>query len=252
MKPSQLPKIIGIVPARFGSTRFPGKPLVKIHGKSLIQHTYENAKKCQSLDELVVATDDSRIFDHVTQFGGKVMMTSEMCPTGTDRLAEVVKTSEYQDADIIINIQGDEPCLDPDSIEAVIRLLKEDTQAVMGTCATPIRSEEEITNPNIVKCVLDRNQNALYFSRSTIPYLRTKAIVYRHMGLYGYRRDFLLTYQTLSLTPLQLAEDLEQLKVLEHGFRIKVALVDELSIGVDTPADIQKVEDYLCKQNTSL
>lgn len=253
MKQGQTLKVIGIIPARFGSSRFPGKPLVKILDKTLIQHTYENALRCQALESLIVATDDTRIFDHVSGFGGKAIMTSDKHLTGSDRLAEVIKSSpEYAHSDIVINIQGDEPCLNPLSIASVISLLKQDPHAVMATCATPIHSSEEIANPSIVKCVLDQSHHALYFSRSPIPYNKTKAQFLRHMGLYAYRRDFLLTYQSLTPTPLQLAEDLEQLKVLEHGYRIKVAIVEEFSIGVDTPADIQKVEQLLCTQNTSL
>ncbi len=240
---------LGMIPARFGSTRFPGKPLAKISGKSLIQRTYENAKKCNALDELVVATDDRKIFNHVTSFGGKSVMTSSDCPTGTERLAEAVKEN-YPDTDLIVNIQGDEPFLEPDVIVKVIQALDDDLVAVMSTAVVKIDSEEDALNYSVNKCVMDENGNALYFSRTLIPSghggsWRPDITYYKHLGIYGYRRDFLLHYADLQPTPLQLAEDLEQLKVLEHGFRIKVAVVESNSIGVDHPEDIKKVEQLL-------
>lgn len=251
-------KIIGIIPARYASTRFPGKILAPIAGKTLIQRTYENAKKFTFLDDLVIATDDQRIYDHITGFHGDVVMTSLHCKTGTDRLVDALKrNTRFDDAEIIINIQGDEPCLDPDVAEQVGKLLLDDPSAVMSTAAVKLDSEEDAASSSIVKCVMDLNSNALYFSRSLIPgghSLRwnPNMLVYRHMGLYAYRRDFLMKYAELPETPLQMAENLEQLKVIEHGYRIKVAVVDRFSIGVDIPDDIQKVEKWLCKQNISL
>lgn len=251
-------KTLAIIPARYASTRFPGKPLIPILGKSLLQRTYENAVRAGCIDEIVIATDDTRIFDHVAAFGGKAVMTSVDCVNGTERIADLLrKYPDYMKASVIINIQGDEPCLDVTAIESVVRLLAEDPDAVMATVAAPLTCEDDAFNPGVVKCVMDKKSNALYFSRGLIPGSKEKtysgsAAYYRHIGLYAYRPEFILTYQGLSPTPLQTAEDLEQLKVLEHGYRIKVGVVDHVSPGVDTPEDIQKVEQYLCKQNTSL
>ncbi len=251
-------EIIGIIPARYGSTRFPGKPLFPILGKTLLQRTYENAKRAASLSEVIVATDDQRIFDHVKSFNGQVVMTSPDCPTGTDRLAEVLRLHpEWMQAAVIVNIQGDEPCLEPQAINLAADALLNDSNGHMSTVVTPLLSEEDAFNPSIVKCVMDQKGNALYFSRTLIPSNKRQCFepqtsYFRHLGLYAYRPAFVLEYQQLSPTPLQLEEDLEQLKVLEHGYRIKVAVVDHVSIGVDTPEDIHKIEQWLCKQNTFL
>lgn len=248
-------KILGIIPARYASTRFPGKPLTLILGKTLLQRTFENALQASIIDKLLVATDDGRIAEHVRQFGGQAVMTSLSCPTGTDRLAEVLQLyPELLKAEAVVNIQGDEPCLDPRAIVAAVNLLLQDPQASMATVVTPLKTKEEAFNPSIVKCVLDQHHNALYFSRSLIPsskkqHFNPKGPYYRHIGLYVYRPAFLLHYQTLSPTPLQLEEDLEQLKVLEHGYRIKAAVTDQACIGVDTPEDLNKIERWLCKQN---
>lgn len=244
------PHILGVIPARYQSTRFPGKPLALIKGISLIQRTYENAKKCRTLNDLVVATDDQRIFDHVKSFGGNVVMTSPDHMTGTDRIAEVLRTdARYEMAEIIINIQGDEPCIDVSTITKVAEILDHDQEAVMSTAIIPISKEDEAKNPSVVKCVIDREQNALYFSRGLIPAgkkgYNPEITYYKHMGIYGYRRPFLMHYAGLSNTPLQQAEDLEQLKVLEHGYRIKAAIVDRDCVGVDNPEDIKKVEQML-------
>jgi 3-deoxy-manno-octulosonate cytidylyltransferase (CMP-KDO synthetase) len=250
------PKIVGIIPARYGSSRFPGKPLAHIHGKSLIQRTYENCQKISFFDAVIVATDDQRIFDHVLGFGGDVVMTSPHCPTGTDRLIEAVeKDPRLSDASIIINVQGDEPCLEAEVIQKVVQLLLEDDSPVMSTAVMKIHSEMEALNPSVVKCSVDRQGYALYFSRSLIPgnpkiKFNPNLTYFKHIGIYGFRREFLLKYGKLSPTPLQLAEDLEQLKVLEHGYKIKTAIVDSYSISVDHPEDIKKVESLLCKQNT--
>ena len=251
-------KTIAIIPARYASTRFPGKPLVKILGKTLLQRTYENTCSTACLDEIIVATDHTEIFNHVQDFGGKAIMTSIDCLTGTDRIAEIlINHPNYLKASVIINVQGDEPCIDPKTIHQLVNLLKEDSQAVMATVATRLTSEEEALNPSIVKCVLDKQSNALYFSRALLPankqlYFNPHTAYFRHIGIYAYRPSFILTYQKLSPTPLQIAEDLEQLKVLEHGYRIKVGIVDHASPGVDFPDDIQKVEQWICKQNTYL
>jgi 3-deoxy-manno-octulosonate cytidylyltransferase (CMP-KDO synthetase) len=254
---SQKREAIGIIPARFGSTRFPGKPLSLISGKSLIRHVYEKAKSCHSLDEVVVATDDVRILKHVEDFGGLAVMTSVDAPSGTDRLAEAVLHSPLcQGFQIVVNVQGDEPLMDPLAIAKVVELLQNDPEAVAATTISIMTALEDAHNPSVVKCVKDQKDNALYFSRTLIPANRTgmvdpKVTYYRHMGLYGYRTAFLLEYGTLPATPLQLAEDLEQLKVLENGYRMKVAVIKSTSIEVNHPEDIQKVESFLWEQNTS-
>lgn len=251
------PKVVGIIPARYASTRFPGKPLVPILGKSLIQRTYENALRCSALEELIVATDDQRIFDHVQAFGGKAVMTSEDCPTGTDRLAEVLRhETSLKDVEVVMNVQGDEPCIDPKVIASVVKALQDNSEAAMSTAVTPIHSADEAHNPNVVKCVVDTRQFALYFSRALIPggrILKYQSAhpYYRHLGLYAYRREFLLHYADLAPTPLQQFEDLEQLKVLEHGYRIITVTVSGESMDVNAPEDIKKVEQLLCKQNSS-
>lgn len=251
-------KVIGIIPARYGSTRFPGKPLVPILGKTLLQRTYENAQRAACLDTLLVATDDQRIMDHVESFGGVAIMTSKDCLNGTDRIAEVLQHyPEYLEAAAIVNIQGDHPCLDPLAIHAVAHLLISHPDIPMSTVVAPLCTEEEAHNLSVVKCVLDQQQHALYFSRHILPAniqgkFNASHTYFHHMGLYAYRPSFLLTYQKLRPTPLQLAEDLEQLKVLEHGYRIKVAIINQSNIGVDTPEDISKIERWICTQNTFL
>lgn len=251
------PKVIGVIPARYASSRFPGKILAPILGKTLIQRTYECVKECILLDAIVIATDDARIYNHVSEFGAYPVMTSPECPTGTDRIIEALKKEKnLQDASIIINIQGDEPCISPKVIQQVGQLLINDPSAVMSTAAVQLESQSELESTSVVKCAVDQQHNALYFSRAPIglghnSLWRPHFPVYRHMGIYGFRKEFLLHYGELPQTPLQKAEDLEQLKVLEHGYRIKVALVDHFSIGVDIPDDIKKVEQWLCKQNTS-
>lgn len=251
-------KIVGIIPARYGSTRFPGKILAPIAGTTLIERTYKNARLSPLLQHLVVATDDQRIFDHVQSFGGEAVMTSPSCATGTDRLVEAMKKDpRFDDVDLVVNIQGDEPCLDPQVTRQIIEILINDPSAVMSTAVVPLHCLKEALQSSIVKCVLDTQGNALYFSRALIPAghhqtLQPGVPYYRHIGVYVFRRDFLLQYADLPQTPLQKAEDLEQLKILEHGFRIKAAIVNHFSIGVDIPEDIQKVEQWLCKQNSSL
>jgi 3-deoxy-manno-octulosonate cytidylyltransferase (CMP-KDO synthetase) len=251
-------QILGIIPARYASTRLPGKLLIPILGQSVLQRTFENAKKITSLNQLIVATDDVRIFEHVQAWGGEVVMTSTNCLTGTDRLAEVLTTHpEWLKADAIVNIQGDEPCVDAQAVNQAIDLLLNDPTAQMATLVTPLTNPEEALSASVVKCVMDQHSNALYFSRALVPSnkkqtFQTQTTYYRHIGLYVYRPAFLMTYQSLPATPLQLEEDLEQLKVLEHGYRIKVAITSTLSIGVDVPEDIQKLEEWICQQNTSL
>ena len=253
----EMMKAIGIIPARFASTRFPGKALAPILGKSLIQRTFEKASACKALSKVVVATDDELILKHVQDFGGEAVMTSVNCLNGTERIFEVIENhSEYADYDVVVNIQGDEPCLDPDIISKMLEKLRNDSKAVVATPITRIHHEEDIANPSVVKCVKGMNDQALYFSRSPIPHLAKNSQLkttdyYRHVGLYAYRKDFLKIYKSLANTPLQMAEELEQLKILEHGYQIAVVLVAHSGFDVNDPADIQKVENYLCQQNLS-
>ncbi len=252
---TKLSRTIGMIPARYQSSRFPGKPLVIIAGKTLLQHTYENAKRSDCFDELIVATDDQRIFAHVGAFGGRAVMTSQDHLTGTDRLAEALaQCPDLHDASIVVNVQGDEPCVEAEMFRRLTNSIQIDPEAVMATAVTAITCETDLKDPSVVKCVFDQLGNALYFSRTAIPACvgRAPQLVYRHIGIYAFRPDFLLRYGQLAATPLQLSEDLEQLKVLEHGYRIKVAIVTGESPGVNTPEDILKVEPLLlCKQNIS-
>ncbi len=251
-------KILGIIPARYASTRFPGKPLVHIMGKTLLQRTYENATKAKVFDQIIVATDDYRIMEHTKAFGGQAILTSSDCLTGTDRIAEVLELHPHLTAaQIIVNIQGDEPCVSPVAIHQMVQLLLDDASAQVATVVTYLKNAIDASNPAIVKCIIDRHCNAIYFSRALIPNNKEQKFdpsqtYYHHIGIYAYRPDFIQLYQKLAPTPLQLAESLEQLKILEHGYRIKVAITEQPSFGVDTPEDIHKVEQWLCKQNTFL
>lgn len=247
--------IVAIIPARYASTRFPGKPLVEIAGKPMIQHVVERTQACPLIEHVIVATDDTRIESAVRQFGGEVIRTRADHPSGTDRVAEVAENCE---ADIIVNVQGDEPLIDPQALEAAIQPLIDHLQVMMSTLASPIRTETELHNPNIVKVVLDINQFALYFSRAPVPYPRDGFApelqsFYRHIGVYVYRRKFLLNLTKFNPTPLEQTEKLEQLRVLENGHQIKVVLTDYVSIGVDTPEDLALIHARLagCGINTS-
>ena len=242
-------KIIGIIPARFASTRFPGKPLALIAGKPLIQHVVEQCLKAKSLREVIVATDDTRIWE-VAQNFCRVEMTRPEHPSGSDRIAEV---AERCDGDAILNIQGDEPLIDPLVIDAVANALAHNE---MSTAATPVRNPAEYDNPNVVKVVVNTAGRALYFSRRTIPYLREAAShpvpeqlaafpFLKHLGIYGYRRETLLRLVKFPVSPLENAEKLEQLRALENGIQIAVVKVDYDSMGVDVPADVARVEKLL-------
>ena len=252
--------VTGIIPARYASTRFPAKLLASIAGKSLLQRTYESAKKCQALDLLCIATDDERIAKHAKSFGAPVFMTSTSCQNGTERMIEAMnKYPELAKSDIYVNIQGDEPCIPASSIEKVIQVLKDHPKVGMSSAKMPIKTLDDLYNPAVVKCVTGINENALYFSRSCIPGSKDKNIqndmlcnFYKHIGLYAFRKEFLLLYGTLPTTPLQKLEDLEMLKVLENGYSIKLIEVQETSLSVDIPEDIQKVEQWLCTRNLSL
>ena len=236
-------RIIGIIPARYSATRLPGKPLADICGKPLIQYVYEQAKKAKLLEDVIVATDDERILKAVEKFGGKAVMTSPSHPSGTDRCAEVARKI---DCDFVINIQGDEPLIPPEVIDKVAEALMESSNEVPMTSAATIASEEERENSNVVKVVVDEKAIALYFSRSPIPFYRNPiAPTLRHIGIYGYRKDFLLKFVSLPQTPLEKTESLEQLRALEHSFKIKIVLVDYSPVGVDTPEDLERVRKLL-------
>lgn len=237
--------VAAIIPARMGSTRFPGKPLALISGKPMIQHVYENASACSVIERVVVAADDPAVQKAVQAFGGEVCMTSRDHQTGTDRVAEVARTLN---AGIIVNIQGDEPLLPPDAIEKTIRPLLDDARLVMATLKTALRPGDDPNDPNIVKVATDAHGHALYFSRSPIPFRRNNtpaAQLYRHIGLYVFRRSFLFAFAALPQTPLELTESLEQLRALEHGHAIAVAETQYYPLGVDVPADIDRVEAIL-------
>ena len=241
-------KVLCVIPARYASTRLPGKPLSLIAGKPMIQCVYERACQATLPDEVVVATDNELVQKAVESFGGKVMMTSPDHPSGTDRLAEVVLS--YPDADVIVNVQGDEPMLPPEVIDRLAEAFA-DENLQMATLKTAMR-EEEYDNPAAVKVVTDLNGYALYFSRSLLPYPRKKPEdfkVFKHVGVYAYRRSFLLKYAALTPTPLERAESLEQLRALENGYKIKVLESDFQGIGVDTPEDLAAVNELFAKMN---
>ncbi len=226
--------VVAVIPARYASTRLPGKPLLAKTGKTLIQHVYEQVRKAPGIDRIVVATDDDRILQAVKAFGGEAVMTSMRHPTGTDRIAEAVKNI---DCAKVVNVQGDEPEIEPELIEALIALLDQDAE--MATLAVPFQNPQDALLSHRVKVVIDRHHNALYFSRSRIPYSNgTPSPALLHVGMYGYTQSFLQRYVTLDPTPLELAEKLEQLRALEHGYKIKVGIVKAKSLGgIDTPED---------------
>jgi 3-deoxy-manno-octulosonate cytidylyltransferase (CMP-KDO synthetase) len=237
-------KITAIIPARYSSSRLPGKPLKYICGKTMVQRVYEQVKKVSLIDEVIVATDDQRIFDEVKKNNGNVTITSKEHKTGTDRLAEVAAKI---DSDIIVNVQGDEPLINPSVIKLAIEPLLADTTLKMSTLKHLTNNKKEINNPNIVKVITDKDDNAVYFSRSKIPYDRSsKQFEYfKHIGLYVYRKDFLLKYANMKSTPLEQQESLEQLRVIENGYKIKVIETEYDSIGVDTEKDLNKVRKIL-------
>lgn len=234
-------KIICVIPARYSSTRLPGKPLALIAGKPMIQHVYERAREAKEPDRVLIATDHEQVYNAVKAFGGEVVMTSPHHPTGTDRLAEVA--ARLEGTDVIINVQGDEPLIDPAVIDQLAAEFLQTSDLMMATLAAPLL-ESEYNMPSAVKVVTDLAGYALYFSRSLIPYPRNQVdgqVAYKHIGIYAYRRDFLLKYAALPPTPLEKAESLEQLRALEHGYRIKVLKTEFASVGVDTPEDLERV-----------
>jgi 3-deoxy-manno-octulosonate cytidylyltransferase (CMP-KDO synthetase) len=236
-------KILGVIPARYASSRFPGKVLVPIAGKPMLQHVYERASMARYLTAITIATDDQRVYEEARRFRAPVRMTRPDHFSGTDRVAEVASADS---AEIVVNIQGDEPLIDPAAIDAAILPMTDDPALVMVTLKKRIEDPREARDPNVVKVVTDRAGDAIYFSRSTIPYARDRessaAVAhYKHIGLYVYRKDFLLGYTGLPVGPLEQAERLEQLRALENGYSIRVVETEYESMGVDTPADLDRV-----------
>jgi 3-deoxy-manno-octulosonate cytidylyltransferase (CMP-KDO synthetase) len=234
-------KILGVIPARFSSTRFPGKVLAQIAGKTMLQHVYERASLSTYLTSILIATDDDRVYSAAKNFGARVRMTRADHLSGTDRVAEAASAL---DAEIVVNIQGDEPLIDPAAIDAAILPMVHEPELIMGTLKKRIEDAREITDPNVVKVVTDRAGDAIYFSRCPIPFEREKSVdtpYFKHIGLYVYQRDFLLAYSALPVGPLETAERLEQLRALENGFRIRVVETEYESLGVDTPDDLERV-----------
>ena len=229
-----------IIPARYGSSRLEGKPLLKANDKPIIQWVWEKASKCPLVDRVIVATDDERIFNACKDFGAEVEMTSTNHKSGSDRIAEVA--SRHPEIGYIINLQGDEPLIEQANIELVIKGVLEDEKADISTLLREIKDEEEAQNPNLVKCVFDVNNYAMYFSRSKIPYERNsgKSKIYGHLGIYGYKREALFKMTQLPQTTYEMAESLEQLRALQNGMKIKVAIVDNIPVGIDTMEDFEK------------
>ncbi len=240
-------RILGVIPARYASSRFPGKALATLAGKSMIQHVYERVVMAKYLDAVVVATDDERIEKEARSFGAPVRMTRADHLSGTDRVAEVASADN---ADIVVNVQGDEPLIDPSAIDAAILPMIDEPSIQMVTLSKRIEDPAEINDPNVVKVITDRFQNALYFSRSAIPHVRIGGagpVFFKHTGLYVYRRAFLLRFPDLVVGPLEEAERLEQLRVLENGFKIRVVETEYESFGIDTPEDMARAR-YLFEQ----
>jgi len=250
-------RVTAIIPARYASTRFAGKALADIMGKPMVQHVYERTARAKLVSGVIVATDDPRIETAVRSFGGQVQMTSPSHETGTDRLAEV---AERIDSEIIVNVQGDEPLIEPAMIDEAIRPLLDDDSIMMGTLKCRIRNLHDFLSPNVVKVVTGLDGFALYFSRSPLPFFRDKwdclkdeafasgrLLCFKHVGLYVYRRDFLVKYARMAQTHLERSEKLEQLRALENGYRIKVVETEYESVGVDSPPDLEKVLEKLRK-----
>jgi 3-deoxy-manno-octulosonate cytidylyltransferase (CMP-KDO synthetase) len=233
-------KILGVIPARFASTRFPGKVLAQIGPKTMLQHVYERASQARYLTSTIIATDDHRVFEVARSFGARVRMTLTSHLSGTDRVAEVASA---EDAELVVNIQGDEPLIDPAAIDAALLPLAHDSGIVMGTLKKRIEDPREVDDPNVVKVVTNRAGDAIYFSRCPIPFHRDgmPSRHDKHIGLYVYRRDFLLNYAALPVGPLEQAERLEQLRAIENGYSIRVVETEYESIGVDTPEDLDRV-----------
>ena len=242
-------KSIGVIPARFASTRFPGKVLANINGKPMIEHVWRCASKCRELDEILIACDHKDVLRVAQGFGAKAVMTSVNHPSGSDRIAEAIGSLKY---DIVVNIQGDEPFIEARVIDELVGALKKDKHASVATVIKEIKTDEEILNPNVVKVVIDQNHYALYFSRSVIPYNRNAKRpaglkYFKHLGLYAYRKSFLMEYKDWPKSMLESAEQLEQLRILEAGHKIKTIKTDVESLAVDTPEDLIKIQKLIKK-----
>lgn len=242
-------KILCVIPSRIQSTRLPRKPMLPIQGKPMIQWVYENAKRCKVLSDLIVATDSQEIADVITGIGGKIHMTDPNIPTGSERAAAVAE--HYPEMDIIINLQGDEPFIKPAMLETLIAPYLVGETPEMTTLAYPL-ARDKYTEPGAVKVVTDLKGNALYFSRAPIPYYRTehKAPVFHHMGLYAFRRDFLMLYKTLPQTPLELTESLEQLRAIENGYKIRVCLTNDKTLEINTPEEYEQAQGFVYSDET--
>jgi 3-deoxy-manno-octulosonate cytidylyltransferase (CMP-KDO synthetase) len=243
------PQVVVVIPSRYAATRLPGKPLVNLAGKPMVQRVYEQAKLAQTVHRVLVATDDQRIVDAVLAFGGEARMTRSDHRTGTERIAEV---AAHEAGDVFVNVQGDEPLIDPVAVDTAVAALLEDPPAQIATVATPIRHVPDIMDPNVVKTVLDFDSNALYFSRAPIPWVRdtpqkVHVKYWKHLGLYVFQRDALLEYPTLPQGELEKIEQLEQLRWLENGWKIRVAEVEHDAVSVDAPEDVTRVEKLLQK-----
>ncbi len=242
-------KAIGVIPARYSSARFEGKVLADINGKPMIQHVWEKARQAKFLDEVIIACDDSRVAAVAKEFGAKVVLTAKAHASGTDRIIEVVNPLDVK---VVVNIQGDEPLINPLMIDTVARTLLENDKLCMATLMKKIDKAEEINDPHVVKVVTDRYGFALYFSRAAIPYYPQNSeaevkVYYKHIGLYGYTKDFIFVLKNLLVSRLEKTEKLEQLRVLEEGYKIKVLETKFETIGVDTPEDLEKVKEFLKK-----
>jgi 3-deoxy-manno-octulosonate cytidylyltransferase (CMP-KDO synthetase) len=240
------PKTLAAIPARWGSTRFPGKPLHLIAGKPLVQHVWERCQDCREIDEVIIATDDARIADAAASFGAKAVLTSQEHPSGTDRIAEAARA--FPDHQVIINVQGDEPLISPALIDELARVLRDQPGVPMITAAAPIHDAAQVADANIVKVVLDVKGDALYFSRSALPFVRgtdARTRHLRHLGIYGFQREFLFQFIVWPPSMLEMTESLEQLRALENGARIRCVLTDDLSPGVDTIEQARAIEKVL-------
>lgn len=236
--------ILCVIPSRIGSTRLPRKPLLEIQGKPMIQWTYENAARCNAMTKVVVATDSEEIADIIDKIGGEVVITSSDIPNGSLRAATVADM--YPEMEVIVNLQGDEPFIKPRMLEQLVKPYLAGDRPEMTTLAYPLDFETKYRDPGTVKVILDKHEDAIYFSRSPIPYFReeVKVPVYNHMGLYAFRRDFLQVYRTLSATPLDKAESLEQLRVIEHGYKIRVCLTEDKTLEINTPEEFTAAQFF--------
>ena len=240
-------KAIGVIPARWGSTRFEGKILALLNGRPMIEHVWRQVKKAKLLEDVIIACDDERILKAAKDFGAKAVMTAKDHESGTDRIAEA---AAHVSVDVVVNIQGDEPLIDPAVIDSLADALLKDKTLSMATVIKRLASEEDLKNPNVVKAVIDQHKNALYFSRSPIPYNRAakpfaQSVYYKHLGLYAYRKDFLMGFKNLPFSQLEATEKLEQLRVLDAGYKIRTIETEHETIGVDTPEDLARVQELM-------